>query len=371
MPIYIQCPKCQRKATVPDTAVGKSVKCGCGTTFSVPAQQLQPVQQQLEQPAEVANEQGQRLQELHAQRKAQEEEDARTLQKLKVVGGICGAILVVALGCYFAFRDTWERDNSARLASLKNDAVAANDAGDVRLADNKCKAIIELVGNRQLVVSANQDAKQFATELRERLAPKVSLIEAEEQKALAAKQAAEQKRLGEEQAMKGKVEAAEKWKVNAGARMHDGEKEYASAELKLVSLIKLGSFDDARKFRIEILAINKRIIEAILDVAKQPGAAKTELAEKGISLRNRRNSIIETILEAETKRIHSEVDSLQTQYEYELKYTNNVEKALTFNARGAKLLTKNRELYDEAIQFIQADADQMASLESALKELLK
>ena len=37
MPIAIQCPKCQRKATVADNAVGITVKCGCGTRFLVQA----------------------------------------------------------------------------------------------------------------------------------------------------------------------------------------------------------------------------------------------------------------------------------------------------------------------------------------------
>ena len=35
MPIAVQCPKCQRNATMPDSTVGKKVKCGCGTSFLV------------------------------------------------------------------------------------------------------------------------------------------------------------------------------------------------------------------------------------------------------------------------------------------------------------------------------------------------
>jgi len=44
MPIAIQCPACQRKATVPDAAAGKNVRCQCGNLFKVagsPAAQTQ------------------------------------------------------------------------------------------------------------------------------------------------------------------------------------------------------------------------------------------------------------------------------------------------------------------------------------------
>ena len=34
--ISVQCPKCQRKATVPDNAAGRTVKCSCGEKFVVP-----------------------------------------------------------------------------------------------------------------------------------------------------------------------------------------------------------------------------------------------------------------------------------------------------------------------------------------------
>lgn len=37
MPISIQCPSCKGNATVADSAVGKSVRCKCGTSFSIPA----------------------------------------------------------------------------------------------------------------------------------------------------------------------------------------------------------------------------------------------------------------------------------------------------------------------------------------------
>jgi hypothetical protein len=39
MPITVTCPTCSKQANVPDSALGKTVKCGCGTMFSVQAPQ--------------------------------------------------------------------------------------------------------------------------------------------------------------------------------------------------------------------------------------------------------------------------------------------------------------------------------------------
>ena len=58
MPVVITCPACQRKARVPETAVGKTVKCpGCGTTFTATPDELNPpsaqppVENELPEPA--------------------------------------------------------------------------------------------------------------------------------------------------------------------------------------------------------------------------------------------------------------------------------------------------------------------------------
>ena len=40
MPIQIQCPKCNLKANVPDSAAGKSARCKCGATIQIPASEV-------------------------------------------------------------------------------------------------------------------------------------------------------------------------------------------------------------------------------------------------------------------------------------------------------------------------------------------
>jgi len=48
MPIVIQCPSCSKQATVPDSALGRSARCKCGSSFVVNARNDQALVDELE-----------------------------------------------------------------------------------------------------------------------------------------------------------------------------------------------------------------------------------------------------------------------------------------------------------------------------------
>lgn len=82
MPVTVSCPSCKSALAVPETFVGKMVRCsGCKDTFTVPAEEAVPVLEAAEEP------QGDRLSDRLARREEErrrsrrdEEEDDRPLR---------------------------------------------------------------------------------------------------------------------------------------------------------------------------------------------------------------------------------------------------------------------------------------------------
>jgi hypothetical protein len=134
------------------------------------------------------------------QRQLQAEKNARFFRKFLLIGGGVAAVVVVGVVVYFATRDTWERDNAARLATLKAEGSAALATGDLKAAYVKCEEVLSSVGDRKLTLPEVKEIKAWAENGKRDIVQKLEAIRVHEDEERAeAKRRAESERLAAKQ----------------------------------------------------------------------------------------------------------------------------------------------------------------------------
>ena len=107
MAINVQCPSCNRRAAVPDTATGKQIKCACGALFPVEAPlQIDDIALQPSAPAVSMSPSDSVSSRRRTQRREREPERSRNLNVAKIGAGIAAAGLLIAIGIYFGLRSS-------------------------------------------------------------------------------------------------------------------------------------------------------------------------------------------------------------------------------------------------------------------------
>lgn len=185
------CPHCSTVYNIKPEHIGKPIDCQkCNKRFIL---QEAPVQQS--KAAEVLQ-----------QRQLQAEHDARFVRKLLIVGGAVVVVAILAVGIYFATRDTWERDNTGKLASLKSEAEAASIGGEPKTAFTKCSEALTIMGERILKDSNLIIIKKSLEKLKNESASKLAEIKAQDEKEKEEQKQKDAARLAEEKQKKEEAE---------------------------------------------------------------------------------------------------------------------------------------------------------------------